>query len=88
MLGGNVVVRDSDGHTVIDGDMVHPNTGKVSIGSHIWIANNVNVLKGVAIADNTVIGYGSLVVKNALEENSIYAGSPAKLVKQGIKWQH
>ncbi len=88
LLGGNVVVRDSDGHTINEGNVVHPNTGKVKIGSHVWIANNVKVLKGITIADGAVIGYGSLVVKDALEENSIYAGHPAKLVKHGIEWEH
>lgn len=83
MLGGNVVIRDSDGHTIMEGESVHLNTAKVKIGNHVWIANNVNVLKGVTIADNAVVGYESLVVKDL----AIYDGGPAKLVNNGIRWE-
>ncbi len=88
LLGGNVVVRDSDGHTIVEEHNTHPNTGKIKIGNHVWIANNVNILKNVTVADNSVVAYGSLVIKDVEIENSIYAGSPAKLVKQGIQWKH
>lgn len=87
LLGENVVIRDSDCHTIMEGETVHPNTAKVKIGNNVWIANNVNVLKGITIADNAVVGYGSLVVKDLNEENAIYAGGSAKLVKNGIRWE-
>lgn len=91
LFGGNCVVRDSDGHTVYDLEgihtVAHKNKSPVKIGNHVWIANNCHILKGVTIADDTVIGYGSLVVRDMQECNSIYAGIPAKLMKRGIKWE-
>lgn len=37
-------------------------------------------MPGVTIGNNVVIGAGSIVTKN-LEENAVYAGIPARLVK-------
>lgn len=91
LLGGNCVVRDSDGHTVYDivgtDKVAHKSEAPIKIGNHVWISNNCHVLKGVSIADDTIIGYGSLVVRDVHESNSIYAGVPAKLIKGGIEWE-
>ena len=62
MLGGNCVIRDSDGHAVMDMDAKGFNkrqkSAKVTIGNHVWLANNSSVLKGVDIADNVILAYG------------------------------
>jgi len=41
----------------------------------------VIVLAGVTIGENSVMGAGSLVIKN-FEENSFYAGNPAIKIKR------
>ena len=91
LLGGNCVIRDSDGHRIYDVDedkkKARKNSAPVKIGNHVWIANNCHVLKGVTIADDTIIGYNSLIVGNVCECNSIYAGTPAKLIKSGVVWE-
>ena len=50
-----------------------------SIGSHVSIGTNAAVLP-VKIVDNVVIGAGSVVTKDILEPG-IYAGNPAKKLK-------
>ena len=46
----------------------------------------LDVLKGVNIADNSVIGCMSVCTKKEYLSNSIYAGSPARLIKTDIHW--
>ncbi len=52
----------------------------VIIGRNVWIGTNVSILPGVKIGDSVVVGAGA-VVTNDLEAYSIYAGSPAKLLR-------
>ncbi len=53
---------------------------KVHIGNNVYIGARVTILKGAKIGDNVVIGTGS-IVKGVIESNSIYAGIPAKKIK-------
>jgi acetyltransferase-like isoleucine patch superfamily enzyme len=49
------------------------------IGNHVSIGSNATILP-VEICDNVVIGAGSVVTKN-ISESGIYAGNPAKKIK-------
>lgn len=50
------------------------------IGNNVSIGSNATILP-VSICDNTVIGAGAVVTKN-IEKAGIYAGNPAKLIKE------
>lgn len=54
--------------------------GGVSIGSDVWIADNVTILGGVTIGDGACIGAGSIVTKS-IPPYHIAAGSPAKIIR-------
>ena len=51
-----------------------------TIGNHVSIGTNATILP-VKIVDNVVIGAGSVVTKDILEPG-IYAGNPARKLKQ------
>lgn len=52
----------------------------VKIGKNVWIGASCTILPGVTIADNAVIGAGSVVVKS-VPENAVAVGNPAKVIK-------
>lgn len=89
LVGWNTSIRDSDGHLVFDLDSKsHFNLDKeVCIGDNVWIAANVDILKGVNIPNNCVIGYRSCVTREFQHENSLIAGYPAKVIKENIYWR-
>lgn len=55
--------------------------GKVIIGDNVWIGNGVSIVGDVVIGDGVVIGANSVVTRN-LDAFSIYAGIPAKKIKE------
>lgn len=55
-------------------------TERVKIGSDVWIGANCVILPGVNIEDHVIVGANSVVTKN-LKGNAMYAGSPAKFIK-------
>jgi acetyltransferase-like isoleucine patch superfamily enzyme len=58
-----------------------PRPGPISIGNNVWIGINVTIVGPVNVGDNVIIGANSLVLGD-LESNSVYAGTPAKLIRK------
>lgn len=53
--------------------------GKIKIGNNVYIGNCAIILPGVTIADDTIIGAGSIVTKS-FPKGVIIAGNPAKII--------
>jgi UDP-3-O-[3-hydroxymyristoyl] glucosamine N-acyltransferase len=54
--------------------------GSTVIGDNCWIAPSVTLRDGIKIGDNSVVGIGSLVLKD-IPSNETWVGSPAKKFK-------
>ena len=79
----------TDGHSVIDNEtkeLLNPSGRTIKIGDHVWIGENVTLLKRTNIPSNCIVAHSSIVTKEFTEENCLYAGNPAKPVKHGINW--
>ena len=71
------------------GHPIHPvsrNSGyeyglPITIGDNVWLGGNVVVTPGVTIGENSVIGAGSVVVKD-IPANVVAAGNPCKVVRE------
>lgn len=87
MMSNSVVLRTSDGHTIFDKITKEPinNSKNVMIGHHVWLGNSARVNKGSCIGCGTVVGQCS-IVSSSLDAASVYAGSPAKKIRDGIVW--
>ena len=52
-----------------------------TIGHDVWIGQNVIIKQGINIGTGSIIGMGSIVTKD-IPPYSIYAGNPAKLIRE------
>lgn len=87
LIAPNVQIRTGDSHSILDMDGNRTNLAKdVSIGNHVWIGGNCAILKGSKIPDDTVISTNSLVNKVLEQSFCVYGGTPAKLIKENVKW--
>lgn len=82
LFGPNVIVASSN-HTKENGSFRYgKSTGNVVIiGKGSWIAANCAITAGTDIGNGAVIGANS-VVKGEIAPDSLYAGNPAKYIKQ------
>lgn len=87
MLARNVEIRTGDSHSIIDTATRQRinKAANVFLGEHVWIGAHVKILKGVTIGSNSVIGTGSIVT-SSIPSDSVAAGVPAKVIRQGITW--
>lgn len=58
----------------------HKNGKAPTIGNNVTVSPSCNIVGGIHIGDNVIIGIGSVVVKN-VPAKSIIAGNPAKVIK-------
>lgn len=87
VCGWNVTIRNGDGHNIIQNGMLKNKTAPIKVGNHVWLCANSTIMKGTNIGDDSVVAYGSILSKANGENNVLYAGVPAKIIKQNINWE-
>lgn len=85
MLSRNVKIMTSDGHPVYKNTKIINHSKDTVVKDHVWLADNVTILKGVTIKENSIVGINATVTKD-VTSGVIVAGNPAKVVKEGINW--
>lgn len=88
MFSSAVVVRTSDEHPICDSASgARLNAARdVLIGRHVWLGEGVTLAKGSAVPEGCVVGARAYVTKPLSRPHAIYAGSPARLVREGVRW--
>ena len=87
LFSSEIRVRNGDSHSIIDQSMKRINpAADIVIGQHVWIGQQVIILKGAMIDRDCVVGIRSLVTGKRFEAGSIIAGSPAQAIRDGITW--
>jgi acetyltransferase-like isoleucine patch superfamily enzyme len=88
--GVKILTHDYSFTTGLDALGNRPNTDieirlPVTIGNNVFIGAGTIILPGTCIMNNVIIGAGSVVHGN-INENSVYAGNPAKYLCDIRQW--
>lgn len=89
MFAQNTFIRNSDSHSILslDGKRINPSKD-VILGKHVWVGYGATILKGTVLGDNCIVGTQAVISGNHPQPGCIYAGNPAKLVKENIDWKY
>lgn len=87
-IAKGIHIRQNDGQCMLDPVTKLPcnEPQDVIIGEHCWIGTRTIILKGAELPNNTIVGANSLINKKFTEENTLIAGSPAKVIKKNVYW--
>jgi acetyltransferase-like isoleucine patch superfamily enzyme len=86
MISYDVVIRNSDAHPIYSlstDEQVNEPIGIVHIEPHVWIGEQVSILKSVTIGACSIIALGSVVTRD-IPRFSIASGVPAVAKKNRI----
>ena len=81
---------DTDFHKIFMGEdsEKHVNgDAPITIGENVWIASNVNILKGVTIPAGNIVASGSTISKSIESKNCIVSGMPIRILKRNVHWK-
>ena len=87
-FGWNCTIKNSDGHFIIDNGEELENKGDIHIGKHCWICSEASILKNGYLGDDCILAFKSILTKKISDKNGcLYAGIPAKIIKENITWK-
>ena len=90
LLSWGGLIMDTDFHSLYTTDDIEKKTinedREAHIGNHCWLGCNVIVMKGVNLADNTIVSAGSVIKKMHVTPNCILVGD--EVVKEKINWNY
>jgi acetyltransferase-like isoleucine patch superfamily enzyme len=88
LVASNVIFRGRNDHAMYDlkTKKVLNNEERLVIGDNNWICDNVQLMPKANIKNGNVIALGSIVNKKLKCSNSLIAGIPAVVKKEGIGW--
>jgi acetyltransferase-like isoleucine patch superfamily enzyme/O-antigen/teichoic acid export membrane protein len=82
-IAHDVTIMDSDAHAIDYAG--HQMTQPITIGDNVWIGSRAMILKGVNVGEGSIVAAGAIVTKD-VPPNTIVAGSPAKVIRENVKW--
>lgn len=88
MISRGVIFRTSDSHSIVSvKDKKRVNFAKsILIGDHVWIGQNVSILKGSEIKQNSIIASNTTITKRIDDTNVVIGSVPAKILKTNVNW--
>lgn len=89
-IGYMTVITDSNVHYTIDVTLrkIFRNSAPIKIGAYNWIGSYTHIKKGAIIPDYTIVSSPNAMIckdYSSIEPYSILAGSPAKVLKTGLR---
>ena len=88
LFSNDITFRTGDSHVITDLEDNRINYGRdIVVGDHVWVGQQVVILKGASIAPDTIVGTRSLITNGVYPANVVLAGSPAKVVKEKVNWR-
>ncbi|HON23188.1 MAG TPA: acyltransferase [Syntrophales bacterium] len=87
MLAQGVFITDSDWHGIYDRSLSVGQSAPVRIAANVWIGDSAMICKGVKIGENSIIGAGSVVLRD-IPANVIAGGNPATVLKTLDRERH
>ena len=90
LMSWDILLMDTDFHHVLDANGEQLNAPKpITIGNHVWIGCRNVILKGVSIADNTIISANSTITRSVMEKNCVVAGhgKSMEILRRNVTWR-
>ena len=86
LLSFDTYFRTADPHLIYDTKTKERlNFSKsILIGDRVWIGQSSLILKGTVIGSGSIIGGHSVVANKNIKSNTLYAGNPAKKIKENV----
>lgn len=88
LVDSKLEFEGNDAHLIYccnDGKRINQSES-VFIGDHVWIGQQVTILKGTKIDSGCIVGANSLLPSKKVSHNCMWGGNPARQLKSDVFW--
>lgn len=83
-----IEMRTSDSHPILNAQNERINlSSDIVLEDHVWIGTRCMVLKGAYIGSGSILAASSVLTRRRIGGNMIAAGIPARVIREGIRWE-
>lgn len=87
IFSNSIELHTTDYHSVVDSNGDRTNIAEsIVIGNHVWVGLRCLILKGGNLADDCIVGAGSIVTKSVKSSNTLLGGVPARGLRNPVYW--
>ncbi|WP_456696782.1 acyltransferase [Aeromicrobium sp. P5_D10] len=91
LWAADVYIATDDMHRLEDaetGERINPFGAHIRLGPHVWLCRDAVLTGHVEIGEGSVVGMRSMVRGQKIPSRCVAAGSPARIVREGVTWSH
>lgn len=81
-----IFVRTADPHLIYDSTTkgrINP-SASVFIGDHVWVGQDVLILKGTRIGSGSIVGGATCIAGKMIPSNVTIGGNPARIIRENV----
>ena len=86
MFSFGIFVRTADPHLIYDSTTkgrINP-SASVFIGDHVWVGQDVLILKGTRIGSGSIVGGATCIAGKMIPSNVTIGGNPARIIRENV----
>lgn len=88
LVSWDALIIDSDFHPIYSEDREPtPQRAPIVLGDRVWIGARASLLKGVELGNDAIVAAGAIVTQPEPASNVLLGGSPARVLRTGVRWQ-
>jgi acetyltransferase-like isoleucine patch superfamily enzyme len=83
-----IIVQSNDQHGIVDlttGEVMNAGRRRIEIGDHVWIGRRTTIMPDVAIGRGGILATGAVLTSD-MPGNTIFAGVPARQIRDDVSW--
>lgn len=83
-----IIVQSNDQHGLVDlttGALLNTGRRRTRIGDHVWIGRRTLLMPDVTVGRGAVLAAGAVLTSD-MDANSIFAGVPARRIRENVTW--
>ncbi len=91
LWAANTYIATDDMHKLVDlrtGARLNSFGAHIRLGRHVWLGRDAVVTGDVEVGEGAVVGARSLVRGQKVAAHTAVAGTPARVIREGVTWEH